>query len=779
MQNPRPKTSDPQSHWLHHLRLGAQFGLITALVVVALWQADLFVRWRLSLDNAFFVPRDTTGQVVLVAVDDASLQTYGRDLVAWPRTLYADFMDIVSEGGARVVGFDVLFGEAAEGDDAFVEAITAARTGGEQRTRVVMPVVGAQRDESEAEQAISFVTNSSPNTALREVSAALGHTNVLPDPDGAVRWLPTRIDVGSQPWYAFSIATYLSYLRIPEAAFSQVITYEDDAIYVTPQRRIPIDGQGRMLINFFGNPSNNTFPTYSFHAVLAGEVDPAAFYDRIVLVGLMNQTGLGDQYFVPIGLNSERMAGVEIHANAVETLLQNKPLQAQSKRSQVIMVLLLGVVSGAIYGLLARRWYWMLLAMAILLLVWTVGVLVYFNLTYHKTNLFHALITLTLTGITIQVQHAALESRRRQRAELLRESIVRASSQRLSLKRTLPGIIEDLRQIVGVPQTEVWLWDAGTQRLQYAEEEPEQTGTAPVNVLQQALDGGQIVHQDGVLAVPLRWQDEPLGVLYAPFPGRLTATTHRTLTLFGWQTASIIANVKLYRETEELSDLKTRMIRMASHDLKNPLGVVLGYAELLLDDEDNLTPLHTKFVRTIQDSANNMNHIVQEILNLEQVRSGKRIIDNYSLIDLLKRVVEQHHSGIEQKQQTCDLHMPATFPVLVGDMVQLREAFSNLVGNASKYTPDGGHIAVRLKQDREDALIEVEDDGYGISKENQVRLFQEFYRVRAPGTEDIQGTGLGLSLVKSVIESHGGQVGVTSEEGQGSTFWVRLPLKSD
>jgi signal transduction histidine kinase len=110
-----------------------------------------------------------------------------------------------------------------------------------------------------------------------------------------------------------------------------------------------------------------------------------------------------------------------------------------------------------------------------------------------------------------------------------------------------------------------------------------------------------------------------------------------------------------------------------------------------------------------------------------------------------------------------------------GNTTQLRQAITNLVGNGIKYTPDNGRIQVSLTRHDKRLNFEVEDNGYGISQEKQNSLFQRFYRAHEPGTDHIPGTGLGLSLVKAVIERHGGEVRVKSDPGKGSTFGFWLP----
>src|SRR5687767_14548457 len=108
--------------------------------------------------------------------------------------------------------------------------------------------------------------------------------------------------------------------------------------------------------------------------------------------------------------------------------------------------------------------------------------------------------------------------------------------------------------------------------------------------------------------------------------------------------------------------------------------------------------------------------------------------------------------------------------IVLGNEVQLQQALTNLVGNSIKYTPPNGKVDVKIQAENGEFRFEVSDNGYGIPEDRQAKLFERFYRARTPGTEDIPGTGLGLSLVKTVIERHGGKVWFKSEEGKGSTF---------
>jgi signal transduction histidine kinase len=378
----------------------------------------------------------------------------------------------------------------------------------------------------------------------------------------------------------------------------------------------------------------------------------------------------------------------------------------------------------------------------------------------------------------ILVVHTHQEILRRQQAELLLSSIVTASSQRLSVESILPGIANDIQRILRCDAVEYWLWDSGSRSFKttFTPSTVDETNEA---LAIQALQANRRLHQPDRLAVPLTWQGVPLGVLVALRPARLTRTTTDLLDLFTWQTASIIANAIQYQEIQSLSELKSRMIRVASHDLRNPLTVISGYLHLIRDDyldDESLPRKHMKFLNMMDAASENMLTIINDILSLERVRRGVTNVWDYDLVALLTRVTEQYEASARRKHQTFTVDLPDMFPILSGDETQLREVFGNLVSNAIKYTPEGGQILLRLRQADTMALIVVQDTGFGIPEEAQDHVFQEFYRVRTLDTADIEGTGLGLSLVKAIVEAHEGRVWFESEPGAGSTFFVELPI---
>jgi len=232
-------------------------------------------------------------------------------------------------------------------------------------------------------------------------------------------------------------------------------------------------------------------------------------------------------------------------------------------------------------------------------------------------------------------------------------------------------------------------------------------------------------------------------------------------------------------DLKQLDQLKTQMVQMASHDLRNPLGVAAGYLDLLEENLSPLTPMRERLLGGLRHALERMLNLVTDLLSVEQIEAGaERVRVEIKLDEMLEQLATDFYEQATAKGQTLELELGPGSPVIAGDPVRLKQAFSNLVGNAIKYTPNEGHIWVRLNGNGQHLICEVQDNGYGIPKESQLNLFKRFYRAKAPGTEHIEGTGLGLSLVKAVIEQHGGHISVDSDLGRGSTFRIELPIKS-
>ncbi|MFW5691222.1 MAG: PAS domain S-box protein [Chloroflexota bacterium] len=301
------------------------------------------------------------------------------------------------------------------------------------------------------------------------------------------------------------------------------------------------------------------------------------------------------------------------------------------------------------------------------------------------------------------------------------------------------------------------------------------------------------------ITVPLMVRDQVIGVLNLECnrAGRFTEETSDLIKLLTGRISVAIDNARLYNQTETqlaqlrdlyeqvsaLEQLKTDMIRVAAHDLRNPLSAIIGCVELIkMDLEEMEEPGEiTEQVENMSQSADRMQRIIDDILSLDRIeRSVKK--EDQPTIDLTELAHSVYAENLElarHRHRRLRLAAPAEPVIVRGDRVELAEVLTNLIDNAFKYTDDGGNVEVRLHSRGRHALVEVVDDGFGIPQEKQGRLFQPFYRVTTAETSDIKGTGLGLHLVKNIVERHGGTMIFESVYQKGSTFGFRLPLQHE
>ncbi len=234
----------------------------------------------------------------------------------------------------------------------------------------------------------------------------------------------------------------------------------------------------------------------------------------------------------------------------------------------------------------------------------------------------------------------------------------------------------------------------------------------------------------------------------------------------------------LYGQVSELEQLKTQMIRIAAHDLRSPLGVVSGYISLLEEElGSDVLEQHRSYFGPIHRAINRMQRMTTDVLSLERIHAAQaRDWQDMSLRDLVERAVldqrdQSTSAGLEMR-----VEMPTDDIVMRADPVQLYEAVTNLINNAIKYTPQGGTVTVRLYEDNKNAIFDVQDTGMGVPEEYRAGLFRPFYRVKTQETKDIDGTGLGLYLVKGIVDRHNGTMRFQTEHGKGSLFGFELPL---
>ncbi len=234
----------------------------------------------------------------------------------------------------------------------------------------------------------------------------------------------------------------------------------------------------------------------------------------------------------------------------------------------------------------------------------------------------------------------------------------------------------------------------------------------------------------------------------------------------------------LYERVKGLEEIKSEIIRIASHDLRGPIGVVKGFLMFLkLDAGERLLPAEHDYIAQIERLMQRMESISTDLLSLERVEQSldAPIQDQMNLLAMVSAIVEDYEAQAAEKSQRLICEYGGAVANVVGDPLQIQQAASNLLQNAIKYTPAGGSITVRVMNEADAVRFEVQDTGIGIPPDAQARLFAPFYRVRTSQTSSIEGTGLGLYLVKRIVERHRGAMIFESELGKGSTFGFLLP----
>jgi signal transduction histidine kinase/ActR/RegA family two-component response regulator len=293
-----------------------------------------------------------------------------------------------------------------------------------------------------------------------------------------------------------------------------------------------------------------------------------------------------------------------------------------------------------------------------------------------------------------------------------------------------------------------------------------------------------------VVAAPLLLADDLVGVLnlwrtqVQPFDERETTL----LTAFAAHAAVAISNAHLVRalevrsaELEVASRHKSEFLASMSHELRTPLNAVIGFSEVLLERMfGDLNDRQDEYLRDILASGRHLLELLNDVLDLSKVEAGAMEL---ALAPVDIAVVVDHCVALMRERATSrGLRLAADVSPGIGhltaDELRLKQILLNLLSNAVKFTPSGGSIDVTAQQDGEQVVIQVIDSGVGIPTDDQERIFDSFQQAGRSASR-VEGTGLGLTLCKRIVELHGGRIAVESVEGAGSTFTVRLPLRAE
>ncbi len=732
------------------------------MLILVVIGGEFFSSVRHRASYLLFTNNRLSEQIVIVAVDDQALRALGRSPTEWTRDEYIPVVNALSENGARVVAFDLLFPEPAPGDVALASAIEDARNG-DMRTRFVLAAyAGGQARPATlptGSRAARFQTQLLPIDVLRREVDYTGYGNASLDAGGALCCQFSYITVGEDIALSFSLATYLAYLRIPTEARDEVIYTAGQQLYITPQNHLLVDQYGQWIQSYTA-PIGQGFETLSFLDIVEGRADLSIVEDKIVLIGLYDAVGAVDTYRVPMTDSTAEMPGVEIQANAIDTLLQGTSLREASRTEILVIISALVLLASLTYEHL--RWYWRPVALVGWLIV--VIALAHYAFAFHQliTPIFDGALTV---GIPLVISLAHYTWREGQKRRLAEYAIGIAEREK--------RLLEDI--ILGMPTPTVILdrnLDVRTlnQMFMALLDTTVQTEQKPklLDLLKdEGLDPAQV---DDLKSRLGREQDFHIDFSFKGHSYTWSANWLPRLNRWVIALADITMLV-------EMNEVKRHMLLMVSHDLRNPLSALnlqLFQLRRLLGTPDSAV---NRVIESAEFSAKTMQFILTDVIDLEQVRSLTFPTVRVDLERVCESIRDRYREDVQRKRHTFNLEMLHPGACIQANEGQITQMLANLVSNAIKYTQEEGIITLTLRMaPNERVRIEVNDTGIGIPKDAHGKLFTEFYRVKSRATSEVPGTGLGLSLVKTIVRRNGGQIWFESQEGIGTTFYVEFPV---
>jgi two-component system phosphate regulon sensor histidine kinase PhoR len=257
---------------------------------------------------------------------------------------------------------------------------------------------------------------------------------------------------------------------------------------------------------------------------------------------------------------------------------------------------------------------------------------------------------------------------------------------------------------------------------------------------------------------------------------RVVRCSGTTVRYPGESAADVLLTLRDVTEEQRLSQVKSDFVSNASHELRTPLTNIRGYLEAVQDAmREGATP-ESSFIDVALGNAHRMERLIDDLLELSRAESGAVPLEKEetSLSSFLSRVADQHRSAAKLAGKS--LEVEARDGAFRADLRNLTLALSNLVDNALKYGKEGGRVTLFGQVEGDACLLEVADDGPGISPEHLPRIFERFYRIDKGRSRELGGTGLGLSIAKHVVESHGGTIRAESRIGAGTRFVIRIPV---
>ena len=293
-----------------------------------------------------------------------------------------------------------------------------------------------------------------------------------------------------------------------------------------------------------------------------------------------------------------------------------------------------------------------------------------------------------------------------------------------------------------------------------------------------------------LVAVPMLREGRIVGamVIRRHTPGRIPHEIYDLLETFAGQSALALINAQLYRQLERqsaalavASQHKSEFLASMSHELRTPLNAIIGFSEVLLERMfGELNERQDDYLRDIWSSGKHLLELLNDILDLSKIEAGQMVLSRskFAVRESLDYCLSMVRERALQQRVLLSLDVDPEVGPLDADRLRFRQVVLNLLSNAVKFTPEGGRVDVRAFIRGQDLVVLVADTGVGVQVEDRERIFDSFQQ-GARSSGQVEGTGLGLTLSKRILELHGGRIWVESEAGKGSTFGIALPAGSE
>lgn len=727
------------------------------------------------------VARPAHPDIVIVAIDDRSIAAIGR--WPWRRALHAELINRISAQNPRVIGMDVLFNEEDldyPADDLLL-ANALARSG-----RVVLPVL--RRGHGPAANAADL-----PWPAFAAAAAGLGHVHVAPDNDGVVRGLYLQEGPTTAPWPHFSTAMQCvaDAGKRPCGAAPTATPGSQTADHAQTEGS-PWQRSEPALIAYAGGPAH--FTTYSYIDVLRGQVPGDAFKGKYVLVGAA-ASGLGDMFATPVSQQSRLMPGVEVVSHVLDGSLSGVQIRPAAPARNLVFNLL--PVAGALVALLLLGPFVALLtsaALAATTVLLSVALTGWVGLQFAPAA---ALVGLVLAyplwswrRLSAAAHFLRLEMERLQKDGLsmrLRErpgdtsdflerrinAVERASRQLRDLHHFVSESLQQLPSptLVCDPQGRILLTNVAARLHVGGDADVSLQGLSAVELLRDLVQTGTnlpLITQDklrsGCMAEQAEGRDakdRSMLVQCKPFTDLAQA---------GWL-LTLVDITDMRRALQQ----RDQAMNFISHDIRAPNASILTLLEMQRAYPDRMP--HEELMQRIERYAQNSLGMAENFVKLASAQTQEYRMAPLDLVAVLAETVDDVWAlAREGDVEVTITTTPDTAPAL-GDRSLLCRALANVLNNAVKFSPTGSAVLCAITQRDRHWVVSVRDQGPGIAPELQGQLFAPFQRLHDRSHPAISGVGLGLALVHTVVQRHGGTLEVDSDVNQGAEFRLVLPMR--